>query len=284
MFKKFVFCFILLSALIISCYKKQPAVKETIPHRIISLGPYITEMIYLLGKEDNLIANTIFCERPEAARKKEKIGSLIEINIEKIISLKPDLVFAGGLTHPKNIKKIKDLGIRVIIIPTPKSYEEICGQFLLMGRILGADEIAKKTVEDSNNIVDKIKSAAFKLKPKKVFMQIGANPLWSVNKHSYLNDFIEFSNAINISKDSPSGIYSKEKVVEQNPDIILITAMGINDEIEKNNWLQFKSINASINNLIFKLDSNEVCSANPVTFAVSLAKIVKLIHPEIILE
>ncbi len=70
-----------------------------IPQKVISLSPIITETIYLLNAQDLLIANTSYCNSPEEAQFKEKIGSVIQMNVEKIISLHPDLVIASPLSR-----------------------------------------------------------------------------------------------------------------------------------------------------------------------------------------
>ena len=64
------------------------------PSRIISLAPSLTENVYLLGCADKLVGVTTYCEFPAEAKSKEKVGNLLEPNIEKIITLKPDLVLA----------------------------------------------------------------------------------------------------------------------------------------------------------------------------------------------
>jgi len=84
------------------------------PERIISLGQTITERIYLLGADRNLIADTVYCVQPEDAKYKEKVGTLIQANLEKIVALKPDLVIATNMARPKQLRKLKDLGIRVV--------------------------------------------------------------------------------------------------------------------------------------------------------------------------
>ncbi|MCI5220091.1 MAG: ABC transporter substrate-binding protein, partial [Candidatus Electrothrix sp. LOE2] len=91
----------------------EQAEANTFPQRIVSLGPINTENVYLLGAEDRLVADTNYCVRPEAARSKEKIGSVMQVSIEKILSLRPDLNLATGLTQPQQLKKLRELGLRV---------------------------------------------------------------------------------------------------------------------------------------------------------------------------
>lgn len=123
------------------------------PQRIISLGPVLTEELYLLGVEDRLVANTIYCENPPDAKKKEKIGTVIEVDLEKIISLKPDLVLATPLSNPKQVEKIKNLGIKVVNFSAPGTFQQICNQFLELGDIVGKEEKANEIVHQGKSNV-----------------------------------------------------------------------------------------------------------------------------------
>ncbi|MDI6840999.1 MAG: ABC transporter substrate-binding protein [bacterium] len=253
------------------------------PHRIVSLGPAITEEIYLLGAEDRLVANTIYCERPPEAKKKEKIGTVIEINVEKIISFKPDLVLATPLTDPKAKEKLKNLGLKVVTFPVEKDFNEICRNFLELGQIIGKKEEAEKIIYQVKNEVDsiskKIKTLSkLEVTPPKVFIQVGANPLFTVTKDSFLNDLIGFAGGVNIALGAKTGLYSREKVIQQNPDVIIIVTMGIVGEKEMKSWQRYKTLNAVKNNRIYIMDSYKVCSPTPISFVEALEELVKILH------
>jgi iron complex transport system substrate-binding protein len=123
--------------------------------RIISLAPAITEDIYLLGKGDNIVGNTIYCNRPKEAKYKEKVGNVIDVNVEKIYSLKPDIVFATNLTNPKDVKKLKELGIRVEIFTYTKNFNQLCEQFLKIGEIIGEKEKAEEIIKEVRKEIEK---------------------------------------------------------------------------------------------------------------------------------
>ena len=85
-------------------------------NRIISLAPHITEIIYALHAQDQLVAVTDFCRYPEEAASKEKIGGLLDPNIEKIIMLKPTLIF-GLPSHQKLARELSKYGLTVTMMP-----------------------------------------------------------------------------------------------------------------------------------------------------------------------
>ena len=78
--------------------------------RIISLAPSVTQSLYFLNAQDNLAGCTSYCL---AAKKdnKEIVSSAVKPNIEKIISLKPDLVIGSGLTNPRDVATLENVGI-----------------------------------------------------------------------------------------------------------------------------------------------------------------------------
>ena len=251
------------------------------PKRIISLAPSVTEELYLLGVEDSLVGNTTYCVTPPEAVAKEKVGDITRINLEKIVSLKPDLVLATSLTNSKAIQKLKNLGIEVMIFPAPKNYAYLCDQFLTLGKAVGKEAEAKAIIAVSKEKVMAIKAVTAGLDKPKVFIEIGAKPLFTANRDYFINDFVDMAGGVNIAQDAKLGTYSREEVLRKNPDVIIIVMMGIAVGKEKEVWQKFKDLNAVRDNRIYVIDSRKVCSSTPVTFVETLNEIAGLLHPEL---
>jgi len=259
------------------CLAKQG---QTYPERIISLSPIITENIYLLGADSKLIANTFYCVLPEAAQKKEKIGTLIDVNLEKIIHLKPDLILATELAKAKQIKLLKKMGIRIVQYPKATTYDDMCTQFLDLADLIGKRMEAERIITSAKKYVLDIYHRVSFLPKKRIFFQIGTKPLHTVNNQSFMNDYILFSGGINIASNESSGIYSRENVIKNNPEIIFIASMGIASDKEKDVWMSFPTLDAAIHNRIYIIDSVSTCSVTPVSFVNALKKIAQYVHPE----
>ncbi len=248
--------------------------------KIVSLGPAITENLFLLGAGDNVVADTVYCTRPSAAKKKEKIGNVTVVDVEKILSLKPDLVIATSLTNPEQVVKMRNLGIKVEVLPMPRSFNELCDQFMRMGRLTGREQYAQKIVDENRARVETIKGKTKRLVKKKVFVQLGANPLFTSTRDSFIQDYIDFSGGVNVAGDSKTGFYSREKVISDDPQVILIVTMGITGEREKNNWRRYATIDAVKNKRIYIIDSYGVCSPTPVTFVLTLKEIAEYLQSD----
>ncbi|NWF51756.1 MAG: ABC transporter substrate-binding protein [Nitrospirae bacterium] len=251
------------------------------PQRIISLSPAITEELYLLGAGERIVANTVYCKRPPEAEKKEKIGSAREIDIEGIIALRPDLVIATSLTSPKSVEKLKGLGINVVVFHTARNFSGLCNQFLELAKLIGKEKEAQKILKSSYRDVEAIRKSVAGLSKTRVIVQIGARPLWVATKDSFINDFIEFAGGINLGPFGKGGLYSREEVLKRNPDVIIITTMGIVGKEEKKIWQKYKTISAVRNNRIYIVDSDKLCSPTPVSFVETLEEMVNILHPHI---
>lgn len=254
--------------------------QDKFPQRIISLGPSITEELYLLGVGDKIVGVTTYCQRPSQAQQKEKIGTVVEVNVEKIFSLKPELVLATSLTDPKDVEKLRNLGIRVITFPYAKNFAQLCEQFLELGKITGKEKVSEELIEEAKQKVERLKKEVKDSPKPKVFVQVGAKPLFTVTKDSFINDFIEFARGVNIAQNLKGGLYSREEVIKNNPDVIIIVTMGIGGEQEKKIWERYRILKAVKNNRIYIVDSYRLCSPTPVSFVEALEEMVKILHPE----
>jgi len=246
--------------------------------RIISLGPGITESIYLLGSQERLVGVTTYCIRPPEAQKKEKVGSVIEVNLEKVFSLSPDLVLATSLTDRRVIDRLRGLGIKVEEIPLARDFSELCNNFLRLGRLLGKEKEALAIVTRAKEEISSIRKSIKDLPPKKVFIQVGSKPLFTMTGDTFVNDLIELAGGVNIARDSKTGLWSREMVVNIDPDVILITTMGVDAEAEIKEWSRFKNLKAVREGRIYTIDSYMIGSPTPLSFVEALKELVRILH------
>ena len=235
-------------------------------NRIVSLAPSVTESLYELGMDEQVIANTTFC--PEGKTKKEKIGTFTEPNIEKIISLKPDLIIATKEGNNKtSVEKMERLNLPIYVMETVSNFEDICNNFQNLADFLGKAETAKKIISDVKKEINSIYENRT-TKTETVFWEVGANPLFTVGKQSYVNDYNKFAGGDNIFIDIDMRYpnISIEAVLEKNPDIIILVNMGDISNKEINKWNKYKTINAVKNKKVFMLDANDIFTPTPKTF------------------
>lgn len=277
--------------LLLLCWLPATALAEDVlqpgPTRIVSLGPLLTENLFLLGAGERLVGNTVYCQRPEAARFKEKVGSVQELSIEKIVSLKPDLILASNLTPRQQMDQLRQLGLRVEAFGQPASFADICSHFRRLGAMLGLEDRAEAIIAQAVAKVEAVQQAVRPLPKRKVFLQVGASPLFSSVKSSFTHDFIELGGGMNIAGEQRSGAMKTEQILALNPEVIIIAVMGSEHGIgseEKKRWLQFPTIDAVRDQRVHLLDPDLVCSPSPLTFADTLITFARLIHPQAVIN
>ncbi len=270
---------LLVGLMVVSCnYQRQKRQCSTKGLRVISLVPSLTKELVELGMTDNIVGATSYCEISKQNRDLI-IGSAVQINMEKVLLLKPDVVFAGGLTKVSYIESLKKEGIKVYKFLNPKSYDEICGDFIKMGKILGREHVAKSIVSNSRAKLDSIcKLIPIRKLKLKFFFQIGAVPIYTVIKNTFMDDYITFVGCENIAFDLKMGTMSRESVLRRNPDVICIATMGIVGDNEKLIWESYKELSATVNKKIFIIDSDIACSPTVLSFVKTLEQIIHKVY------
>lgn len=253
------------------------------PKRIISLAPSITEELFSLGVQDALIGVTTFCDHPIEATKKERIGTFLEPNTEKIVMLKPDIVFATKEGHSKDtVEKLRKYGLTVFVFEECSNFESISRQYLLLGDIVGKKDQARLTLESLKKRVDSIKNKTGSLNKKSIFWQVGVRPLVTIGKDTFVNEMIGLAGGMNIAGESKIRYprYNREDVIRQNPDIIILVTMGDVTKEELKNWQDYSVLEAVKQKRIYIVEAHKFCSPTPQMFVEALEELNHLIQTQ----
>jgi len=238
--------------------------KDTVTFsRVVSLTPSVTRSMYQLEAEDRLAGCSSYC----VVEEKDSIvvaGSVVGPDIEKIVSLKPDLVILSEFISENDVKTLEKFGLRIEIFRSPESFDELCSQFIRLGQLIDKEKEAERIAADIKNEVLLLSDELEQRSPKPgVFMQIGSSPIFTVLPGTYMDDYIKFCGAENIAADLTNGIVGREFVVAKNPDYIFIVTMGVAGDLEKEQWSRFSLMNAVRQNNIHILDSRIACEPTP---------------------
>jgi len=226
---------------------------DSLPKRIISLTPATTEILFALGLGDEIIAVSSYCTWPLEAKKKEKVGSFSSPNIEKIITLKPDLVFVTGMEQAHLVAILSSLNIKYISVD-PKNIDELMDSIKEIGAVTGkADQAAvvNKNIKDALTKIEKSISMAGLTQRPKIYMEIWYDPIMSPGKGSFVDDMIRQAGGINITSDLRRS-YSRidpEEVIFRNPDRIILAYMKSDSWVNENfskrlGWENVKAVRA----------------------------------------
>jgi len=254
------------------------------PVRIIPLAPSLTEILYYLGLGDRVVGVPSFSYYPPEAKEKPGIGSYTNVNIEKIISLSPNLVIGTKDGNSKeDAELLREAGIPVYIV-NPRNVREAISTIGEIGDICGVTEKARQLVNGLNKRLDVVQRLAASGNKPLVFLQINLKPIMTVNKNTFHNDLIRLAGGINMTADEPITYprISIEEVIRKKPDIILISSMERGGEFEeaKKEWMKWTSIPAVKNNRVYLIDSDLIHRPSQ-RIIDGLETMARLIHPEV---
>ncbi|WP_258187133.1 ABC transporter substrate-binding protein [Candidatus Hakubella thermalkaliphila] len=198
---------------------------EKAAERIISAAPSNTEVLFALGLGQKVVGVGDFDDYPEEVKEKEKVGGLYDLNLEKIISLNPDLVLViSGVEEA--VARLEDKGL-VIYTAEPKTLDQTLENIRKIGQLTGAHAQAQELISQMQEDIEAVKSRVADIaeeKRPKVFWVVWNDPLMSAGQDTFISDLIVTAGGVNIlALDGLTGWpeYSVEKLIEHNPDVII---------------------------------------------------------------
>ena len=254
------------------------------PQRVVALAPSITEIIYALGQENLLKGVTLYSDFPPAAVNLPKVGSYVQLNLEKIVALKPDLCIAVKDGNPRVVaNRLQSLKIPVYAVD-PRNLETVMQTVLEIGNLLNANQRADFLVQRMRSRVLKVKSLVSKAAYRpRVFFQIGISPIVSVGTDTFIHELILLAGGKNLAQ-GPVAYprFSREQVLALSPEVFIITSMARAAVFEqvKAEWSRWPNMPAIRDQRIFIEDSNFFDRPTP-RLVDGLELLVKLIHPEL---
>lgn len=266
----FYLALLIISMFIISCAKKNDENAKKGENkkynRIVVLDPATVEMIYMLGAEDkivgvaNLERSKVWPE--EKVAKLESVGTFIKPSLERIITLKPDLVIMSALTDDNLNNGLKSNNIEVKRVQA-NSIEEIFTNFMEVAKMLGKENEANKIIAEKRAKLEEIKKMAA-INKKGLFV-MSASPLMVFGNDNLPNDIMKLLNIKNIAENQKgrNPIVTPEFIMKENPDII-ITLLPNPAQIVATNP-QLKNVNAIKNNKFIVVNSSQILRGSPRT-------------------
>ncbi|RZN39005.1 MAG: cobalamin-binding protein [Methanophagales archaeon ANME-1-THS] len=194
-----------------------------VPERIISLSPTNTEILFAIGAGDRVVGVTEYCNYPEEAKEREKIGGVTTVSIEKVVSLQPDLVLGDELNGKETFERLEELGITIVGL-NPENISEILDDIMLVGRITGEEKNASSLVKAMNRRIEEIKNKTSDVKRPKVAHITWHDPIWVAGSGTVQDEMIEIAGGENAFSDIKDwGTVSLEKFIDRNPEVIIVS-------------------------------------------------------------
>lgn len=251
------------------------------PERIISIAPNITETIAALNAADRLVGRTEYCDYPESIKSVDSIGTLQEPNIEKIVELKPDIVIASTHFKKEVVEKLEQMNVKVAVLYGAETFDGVYETIGNVAKLIGEEETGAKIVSDMkkkvSDVTEKVKNAD---KPKAYYVVgFGQTGDYTAGKGTFIGELIGMAGGTNVAGDVEGWKYSLEKIVENDPDIMICSKFYDSKKgIEATNG--YKDLRAVKEGKLFEIDNNILDRQGP-RLADGLEELAKIIHPEL---
>jgi len=258
------------------------------PEKIISMAPSMTEMLYSLGLGDRVIGVTNYADYPKEATQNQKIGSVTDPNVEKIVSLKPDLVLAAAINKMEYVEKLKSLGIKVAGF-NPTNIEETLSTMNKVGEISGEKYLAKELTKKMRGQLTEIEElVAEKLKENErpdVFYEIWHDPLTTAGEGTFIDDLIHTAGGRNLGALAEGSWpqFDMETMLVENPEVYISSHHSSAHTFTKEGLKErpnYSALNAVKNDRIYFIEQNLVTRPSP-RIILGLKDLVKSIWPDL---
>ncbi len=252
---------------------------------LVSLGPSITEILFDLGLGDRVVGVTDYCDYPQAARSKDKVGAPFPgFSVETILDLQPDLVLslAGAI-----VQQLEDRGLTVAVLH-PTSIQNIYWDIALVGQLTGKETEAAQLVESMQARVDAVVArTSTAAETPTVFYEVDGswneNKPWTAGYGTFQDSLINLAGGISIAA-ARSGWYemSIEEILDADPDIIILEdfQFGVTPETvaSRSAWAGLKAVAEGD---MHPVEDPNLTSRPGPRIVDGLEMLAKMIHPEL---
>lgn len=244
--------------------------------RIIAMAPHVTELLYAAGGGDKIVGAVTYSDYPEAAKKLPRVGDNRQVDMERVIAMKPDLIVIW--MHGASERQIETL--RQLNIPMfhsePTKLDGIADNVLRLGQLMGTEAVAQPVAAEIRQKFAALAKQYGNRPPVRMFYQVWDKPLYTLNGTSIVSDAMRLCGGVNIFADLKvtAPVVSNEAVLQADPEAIFGTS-------EKNYggvglWKPYTTMRAVRNDNLFTLDGELLNRAGPRMVAGTTAMCEKL--------
>lgn len=257
--------------------------------RLISICPSNTELVGYLGLTSSLVGVDNYSDWPEEIQSLPRLGSDLDIDMDKVEALQPDLVLAS-LSVPgmeRNIEELKKRNIPHVIVPNPKTLTEVGESILFVGEVTKTSGKADQLYKKYNLILGKYQSLSKQVqKPITLYWEWWAKPIFTPGATNWLTEISKLAGGRNVFDDMAQASVQTdwEEIVNRNPAVICVIWVGVQKEkvnpkviLKRPGAEQLASIKT---NQLYILEEPLFCRPSP-KLLIGLQKIACILHPDI---
>ncbi len=228
------------------------------PQRIISLAPSVTETLFALGLADRVVAVTSYCDFPESAKTKPKIGDTLNPNAEQLIALKPDLVIITTASQLEKLsRQLGELNIAVYVT-NPRGVREVIASIRKLGEATDATAQAEELTRRMEARIAEVENRVSGLPKPKVLYVLQTAPLITAGRNTFINDLIRLAGAESITANEAADYpqLSRETAIARAPEVIVAPASHGTELVKEEDLLRDFAVTPAVK-------TNRIVRVNP---------------------
>jgi vitamin B12 transport system substrate-binding protein len=218
--------------------------------RVVALAPHIVEMVFEIGAGDMIVGAVEYSDYPEQAKKIPRIGGHNSMQVEKILTLLPDVIIAwrSGI-NTTQLEQLARLGID-IVYSDAGNINDVTTELRTLGKLLGKEQQAERAAYAFEKKLTLLKKQQKNKSTIKVFYQLWPEPMMTINNTTWIHQLIEVCNAKNVFADNPTNYpqIGIENVMLAQPELIIIPDERSDKPLPDIQWQKWPEIPAVKNN------------------------------------
>ncbi|WP_426197610.1 cobalamin-binding protein [Massilia sp. DWR3-1-1] len=231
--------------------------------RIIAMAPHVTELLYAAGGGDRIVGAVSYSDYPAAAKLLPRIGDNRQVDLERVIALKPDLIVVW--LHGSSARQV-DL-LRKLNVPIfhsePKKLDGIADSLIRLGQLMGTENVANAVAADVRGQFAALAQKYGKRSPVRLFYQVWDKPLYTLSNGSIVSDAMRLCGGVNVfgALSVTAPVVGVEAVLQEDPEAIFGTSEKNYGGV--NLWRQYPGMQAVKRDNLFTLDGELLNRAGP---------------------
>ena len=233
--------------------------------RVISMSPHVTELLFAAGGGARIVGAMNYSDYPEAAKKIPLVGSNSQLDMERVISLRPDLLVVWQSGNTANqLNQLRQLGIP-IFHSEPQRVEQVADSLTRFGQLLGTEAVAQNAATVFRAKISALGARYARRPPVRLFYQIWDKPLYTLSGKQIVSDAIRLCGGENVfgklTVKAPE--VSIEAVMQENPEVIIGGEQHDPADAGLNIWRPYKGMLAVKRGNLFNLNGELLTRAGP---------------------
>jgi len=233
-------------------------------HRIIALSPALVEMTYVAGAGERLVGAVAYSDYPPPAADLPRVGDAFRLDLERLLSLKPDLVLAWQSGNPRAaVRRLRELDVPVLVTEVHE-LDDVAEQLETLGRLAGTADTAHEAAADYRARLDALRARYGGRDPVSVFYQVDDRPLYTVGGTHIVSRAIALCGGRNVfaGLDTLAPSVSEEAVLSADPEAIVAPVYeGGSNDLER--WSKWPGMRAVARGNLFTVAADDLSRATP---------------------